>query len=114
MKLWLDDIRPAPAGYVWVKSTREAIDQLQDWTHYNGVCPCELFCMDHDLGPSHYFGDDDGQTGYAVVLWMERFNCWPHQIIVHSWNPEGSRRMVELASKYTNASYKRYNPEDWK
>ncbi len=24
MKLWIDDIRPAPEGYLWVKSVNEA------------------------------------------------------------------------------------------
>ena len=24
MKLWIDDIRPAPAGYFWAKSVNEA------------------------------------------------------------------------------------------
>ena len=24
MKLWIDDVRPAPAGYIWIKSVNQA------------------------------------------------------------------------------------------
>ncbi len=28
MKIWVDDIRPAPEGYVWFKSVNETIEYL--------------------------------------------------------------------------------------
>ena len=28
MKLWIDDVRPAPEGYVWCKSVEEAKDVI--------------------------------------------------------------------------------------
>ena len=28
MKLWMDDIRPAPEGYVWVKTVESAIYEI--------------------------------------------------------------------------------------
>lgn len=30
MKLWVDDVRPAPEGYVWCKSVSEAISRILD------------------------------------------------------------------------------------
>ena len=30
MKLWIDDTRPAPIGYIWVKSVNEAIERIED------------------------------------------------------------------------------------
>lgn len=29
MKLWVDDLRPAPEGYIWVKSVIEAISWIE-------------------------------------------------------------------------------------
>ena len=29
MKLWVDDIRPAPKGYVWCRSVRDAINTIK-------------------------------------------------------------------------------------
>ena len=29
MKLWIDDVRPAPEGYVWCKSVNEAKTLIQ-------------------------------------------------------------------------------------
>ncbi len=61
MKVWLDDRRPAPAGWVPVRTPEEAIGLLQG----GGV---EAISLDHDLGP------DDGprkRTGYDVLLWLE-------------------------------------------
>ena len=29
MKIWVDDVRPAPIGYIWVKSVNEAIERIE-------------------------------------------------------------------------------------
>lgn len=47
MKLWLDDVRPAPEGWTWVKTVDEArarlvaggVDHLS-LDHDLGICPC--------------------------------------------------------------------------
>lgn len=43
MKLWLDDVRPAPEGWVHVRTAEEAREKLLA----GGVVECSL---DHDLG----------------------------------------------------------------
>jgi hypothetical protein len=43
MKLWLDDIRPAPEGWTWVKRVEDAI-------YYADREPVEEMSLDHDLG----------------------------------------------------------------
>lgn len=43
MRLWLDDVRPAPDGWVWVKTARDAIALLA------AVGVAEI-SLDHDLG----------------------------------------------------------------
>ena len=45
MKIWLDDIRPAPDGYVWCRSVNEVIGVIS-----NTNDKIELIDCDHDLG----------------------------------------------------------------
>ena len=86
MKVYLDDERVAPAGWIQVRWPDEAIKLLQAGavTHLS---------LDHDLG------DDQRGTGYDVLLWIEhevalcRF-IPPASIEVHSANPAGRKRML--------------------
>lgn len=83
-KLWLDDLRPAPPGWLWVKTAWEAMEFLGR----GGVVEISL---DHDLG-----GDENG-NGYHVANWIEaeayhgriKRIAWR----IHSANPIGSERM---------------------
>jgi hypothetical protein len=43
MRLWLDDIRPCPDGYLHARSVNEAIKLLE-------AHDCEYASLDHDLG----------------------------------------------------------------
>jgi hypothetical protein len=86
MKLWLDDIRPCPDGYLHARSVNEAIKLLEEHD-------CEYASLDHDLGD---FADDggDGGDGFKLVLWMAEHDRWPTQgIRVHSANAPGMKRM---------------------
>lgn len=58
MKLYLDDERKTPVGWVRVFWPEEAIA----WLKTEMVTEISL---DHDLG------DDDRGTGYDVILWIE-------------------------------------------
>ena len=79
MKVFLDDERVTPEGWIRTHTPAEAIALLETEavTHLS---------LDHDLG------DDDGiGTGYDVVLWMEEqafLNHYlpPQNIAVHSAN----------------------------
>ena len=31
MRIWVDDVRPAPEGYIWVKSVMEAKKVIEDY-----------------------------------------------------------------------------------
>lgn len=83
VKLWIDDLRTPPEGYVWAKTSQDAIDYLSGDQYFN------LVSFDHDLG-----GDD---TSRLVVDWM-RDNLdvdeWPRHINVHSANPVGVRNLI--------------------
>ena len=50
MKIWLDDIRPAPEGYVWCKSVNIAKRTIESAEE-----PIVLIDCDHDLGLFKYF-----------------------------------------------------------
>lgn len=86
MNLWLDDIRPAPVGWVWAKTYAQAVDCLIT----GRVEHCSL---DHDLG-------ENRRTGYDVVCWMEANDCWPLvSIAIHSMNPVGKANMLRAMER---------------
>ena len=53
MKIWLDDIRPAPEGYVWCKSVNSAKSVIESAKEPNLLIDC-----DHDLVDYAYDGGD--------------------------------------------------------
>lgn len=85
MNIYLDDLRPAPEGWVRVFWPDEAIALLKtgEVTHVS---------LDHDLG------DDQRGTGYDVLLWIEEAvavsGFKAPKITVHSANPAARQRMV--------------------
>jgi len=86
MKVYLDDERVAPEGWLQVRWPDEASRFLQagNVTHLS---------LDHDLG------DDQRGTGYDVLLWIEQEVALsrfipPASIEVHSANPAGRKRML--------------------
>lgn len=93
MKLWLDDVRPAPEGFVWVKTAEEAIAAFASGA-------VKVASLDHDL--------EADMTGYDVLAWVEACvaaGAWYGPIptiYVHSANPPGKLRM-ESAVKAINA-----------
>ena len=85
MKLWLDDVRPAPEGYIWAKTVDEAIYELivhqkeidSCWQDYIlGICSREQLekhfavwrieevSCDNDLGEYE-------PEGYKLLDWLE-------------------------------------------
>lgn len=92
VKLWHDDVRPAPEGWVWATDNKTAQMILED----RAVSECSL---DHDLGAegSSIFtkGSSPDGTGYDLVKWMIENDCVPQKITIHSWNGVGARRMAQ-------------------
>lgn len=84
MKVYLDDERTTPEGWVRVYWPDEAIAYLSE-----GVVT--EISLDHDLG------DDDRGTGYDVVLWIEEAVATqgfvPPKIRVHSANSSAREKM---------------------
>ncbi|MEM7474156.1 MAG: cyclic-phosphate processing receiver domain-containing protein [Planctomycetota bacterium] len=89
MKVYFDDERETPEGWVRVYWPDEAIEMLQSEN------ATEL-SLDHDLG------DDSRGTGYDVIKWIEEQvatrNFVPPEIKVHSANIS-ARKKMELGIK---------------
>lgn len=89
MKVYLDDERSTPDGWVRVYWPEEAIDLLK-------TGEVTEISLDHDLG------DDEHGTGYDVVLWIEEAvfidGFEPPIIYVHSAN-SSARAKMELGIK---------------
>ena len=89
MKLWIDDVRPAPYGYVWVKTINDAILQIE--MHEQNNIPFLLISLDHDAG-------DYGSPDYIKLLdWLEETGR-NYPIHIHSMNVlgvENMRRIIE-------------------
>ena len=105
IKLWIDDVRPAPDGYVWCKSTNEAIHFLEQWlifANHTWICmrvpatfpTIELIDIDYDAGE---FASDGGD--YVKVLdWLE-YQLLSFPIHIHSMNPVGVENMRRIIQR---------------
>ena len=92
MKLWIDDVRPAPNGYVWVKNVNHARMRILA-AEYDGET-IELIDTDHDAGEFAQFGGD-----YIEVLnWLEETGR-DYPIRIHSMNPVGVENMRRIIQK---------------
>ena len=92
MKLWIDDVRPAPEGYFWCKSVNEAIDCI-DLSEFDFMENIELIDIDHDAGD--YVSD--GGDYIKLLDWFEETGR-NYPIHIHSMNPVGvvnMRRIIQ-------------------
>ena len=119
MKIWIDDIRPAPEEYIWLKSVNEAKQKIMGLekqieflekkakdafkTYHTSTSKrirqmakrreIELIDIDHDAGK---YATDGGD--YIKLLdWLEETKR-NYPIRIHSMNPvgvENMRRIIE-------------------
>jgi len=88
MKLWLDDIRPNPDGWIWVKNADELFENV---FNDEGNLVTEI-SFDHDLGENEF-------TGYEILNIIEsmiHMGDWKTAIPIfhiHSANPVGRQNM---------------------
>ena len=94
MKVYLDDERSTPDGWVRVYWPDEAIELLK-------TGKVQEISLDHDLG------NDERGTGYDVVLWVEEAvmtkGFFPPKMSVHSANSSAREKMelgIEAIKKY--------------
>ena len=93
MKIWIDDVRPAPDGYIWCKSVNRAIELLSDLINF-GVDDIEVLDIDHDAGD---YAKDGGD--YIKLLdWLEETGR-SYPIRIHSMNPVGVANMRAIIQR---------------
>ena len=93
MKIWLDDVRPAPDGYVLCLSVNEAQRAVEEAERTGEAI--EVLDLDHDLGD--YF--PDGGDGIKLLDWLcERGTFYP--IALHTANPVGRDNMLRLIRRH--------------
>lgn len=107
MKLWIDDIRPAPEGYIWCKSVWQAQDTIENYlkelkrkiSHHElpadyVIGSDDIIDIDHDAGNYAKEGGD-----YINLLnWLE-FNKYAFPIHIHSMNVVGVENMRRIIRK---------------
>ena len=95
MKLWIDDVRPAPEGYVWMKSVKAVIYSITTCERILNKPICiELVDIDHDAGDYAFDGGD-----YIRLLdWFEETGR-NYPIRIHSQNPVGIANMRRIIQK---------------
>lgn len=107
MKLWIDDVRPAPEGYVWCKSVNQVKEYIifyeeevikrvilhptvEEFDKWN----IELIDIDHDAGDYAQYGGD-----YIKLLdWLEETGR-NYPIHIHSMNSVGIANMRAIIQR---------------
>ena len=93
MKLWVDDIRPAPDGYIWVKTVEQAKSAIHHYER-NMTDDTILLDLDHDSGE---FGED-----YIKILdWLEEVGSVDtgYFFHIHSQNVVGVENMRRIIKR---------------
>ena len=93
VKIWVDDIREVPEGYVGTKSVEETIRLIEEIEEKGGMV--ELLDLDHDLGDYAQFG---GDAIKILDYLVERETFYP--ILIHTANPVGRANMIRMIDRY--------------
>ena len=92
MRIWIDDVRSAPEGYVWCKSVNETISFIDKWDR---ICEIKIDLIDIDHDAGDYV--NDGGDYIKLLDWLEETGR-DYPIRIHSMNPvgrENMRRIIE-------------------
>ena len=93
MKLWVDDVRPAPGDmlkdWLWCRSVNTAKKVIK--TYGNRI---ELIDIDHDAGDY----ENEGGDYIALLNWLEEKE-YNYPIHIHSMNPVGVANMRRIIQR---------------
>jgi hypothetical protein len=125
MKLWIDDVRPAPEGYIWCKSVNESKDEIVkneyiikslcqrcreldaqgDYDYADEIHMAAANTMISDIDLDHDAGDyvSDGGDYIKLLDWLEETKplFWLDTIRfhIHSMNPVGAENMRAIIKR---------------
>lgn len=91
MKLWIDDIRLAPEGYLRVFTTNQAKRAIEYFEKRDGI---ELIDIDHDAGNLAR----SGGNYIGLLNWLEETGR-NYPIRIHSTNVEGVANMRRIIQR---------------
>jgi len=91
-KLYLDDLRPIPEGFIGVRSYAEFVIHIE-----TNDLP-DFISFDHDLGLE--------ESGFDCAKWLVN-HCLDHKVklpgfTVHSQNPVGKQNIESLLNNFKN------------
>ena len=87
LKIWVDDVRPAPNDYYWCKTVNSVKRLLCD-AHITNCYDIAVIDLDHDAGDCAKEGGD-----YIKILdWLEETGR-RYPIHIHSMNVVGAANM---------------------
>ena len=92
LRLWVDDVRPAPEGYFWVKSVYEATIAIEEAEFQK--FKIELIDTDHDAGDYA----DKGGDYIRLLDWLENTGR-NYPIRIHSMNVVGRQNMIAICRR---------------
>lgn len=98
MKLWIDDVRPAPHGYFHAYSVEQAKELIKlaecYYLNVSKSSEIELIDIDHDSGDYFFEGGDF----IELLNWLEETGR-NYPIRIHSMNPVGVENMRRIIRK---------------
>ncbi len=92
MKIYLDDVRVAPEGYVHARSVNQAIKLIEQYEKLEEI---ELIDLDHDLGD---YVKDGGDGIKLLDYLVENQKFYP--VKLHTMNPVGRENMQRVIDRY--------------
>lgn len=93
IRIWVDDIRKVPEGYIGTKSVAETIELIEKIEKEGGEI--ELLDLDHDLGDYVQFGGD----AIKILDYLAEHEKF-YPIKIHTANPVGRANMERMIKRY--------------
>jgi hypothetical protein len=88
MKLYLDDVRPIPTGWVGVRTYEEAIHVIDN----ADIGSISEISLDHDLGTE--------KDGADVLQYLIDNNIVPDIVYLHTMNPLAKLEMQRMLERH--------------
>ena len=92
MRIWLDDLRDPPNGYIHCHSVNETKSLIVKAESNNESIELDL---DHDLGDYA----SDGGDAIKLVLWLAETERY-YPVKLHTMNPVGRQNMQSIIERY--------------
>ena len=93
IRLWVDDVRPAPNDWHWCRSVNGAKEFINICMKNN--VEIDIISLDHDAG----LYAQDGGDFIELLNWFEQKMICVFPIHIHSMNPVGIQNMRRIIER---------------